>query len=214
MLKEAHMHLISIPGRAWLLLAGCFRRFFRLLIKPLFAECGNNVKFSPFDEFSYKTIRIGNDVYIGRGACFSAKYGITIGNKVMFAPNVTIRGGNHNTGVVGRFMFDVRNKRAEDDQPIVIEDDVWIGAGAIILKGVTIGRGSVVGAGAVVTKSVTPYSIVAGVPARCHAFRFSRLEVIEHEIALYPPQCRLDEERLALLIPVAGEFGKIDKYKP
>jgi galactoside O-acetyltransferase len=53
-----------------------------------------------------------------------------------------------------------------DDAPIEIEDDVWIGAGAIVLPGVTVGRGAVIGAGAVVTRSVEALSIVAGVPAR------------------------------------------------
>ena len=67
---------------------------------------------------------------------------ITIGNKVMLAPHVTIVGGDHNTSVVGRFMFDVKVKRPEDDQAVTIEDDVWVGTGAIILKGVRIGRGA------------------------------------------------------------------------
>lgn len=50
--------------------------------------------------------------------------------------------------------------------PIIVEDDVWIGANAVLVSGVTIGKGSVVGAGAVVTRSFPPYSIIAGVPAR------------------------------------------------
>ena len=50
--------------------------------------------------------------------------------------------------------------------PIVIEDDVWIGHGAVILKGVTLGQGSIVAAAAVVTKNVSPYSIVGGIPAK------------------------------------------------
>jgi acetyltransferase-like isoleucine patch superfamily enzyme len=53
----------------------------------------------------------------------------------------------------------------------VIEDDVWVGAGAVILPGVTIGRGAIVGAGAVVTRDVPPFAIVAGVPARFLAWR-------------------------------------------
>ena len=53
-----------------------------------------------------------------------------------------------------------------EDAPVVIEDDVWIGAGAIVLPGVTVGRGSIVAAGAVVTRSIEPHTIVAGVPAR------------------------------------------------
>ena len=160
------MRLSHIPGRTWLLVAGGVRRLLRLLIRPLFAACGRNVSFNPFDNFSYSTIRIGSDVYIAAGARFSARRGIRIGSKVMFGPNVIIRGGNHNTTVLGRYMFDVHEKRIEDDQPVTIEDDVWVGAGAIILMGVTIGRGAIIGAGAVVNHDVAPYSVVAGVPAR------------------------------------------------
>lgn len=60
------------------------------------------------------------------------------------------------------------------DQPVVIEDDVWVGANVTILKGVTIGHGSVVAAGAVVTKSCPPYSIIGGVPAKVLRKRFEK----------------------------------------
>ena len=60
------------------------------------------------------------------------------------------------------------------DQPVVIEDDVWVGANVTILKGVTIGHGSVVAAGAVVTKSCPPYSIIGGVPAKILRKRFEK----------------------------------------
>ncbi|CAG0905860.1 unnamed protein product, partial [Darwinula stevensoni] len=80
----------------------------------------------------------------------------------MFGPNVTIMGGNHNTSVIGAFMYDVREKLPENDQPVIIEDDVWVGTGVIILKGVTIGKGSIIAAGSVVTKSCKPYSILGG----------------------------------------------------
>jgi acetyltransferase-like isoleucine patch superfamily enzyme len=81
-------------------------------------------------------------------------------------------------------MFDAKDKSPEDDQPIVIEDDVWIGYRAIVLKGVTVGRGSVVGAGSVVTRDVPRYAIVAGVPARKVGVRFSEDEIREHERVL------------------------------
>jgi len=142
------------------------------ILKPLFSKCGKNVLFFPNDHFSYKTISIGNDVFIGPGAHFSSIKSITIGNKVLFGPNVTIIGGDHNTSKIGQFMFDVDEKLPENDLPILIKDDVWIGAGAIILKGVTIEEGSIVAAGSLVNKHVPPYSVVGGVPAKVLKERF------------------------------------------
>ena len=68
---------------------------------------------------------------------------------------------------------------------LVIEDDCWIGCGAIILTGVKIGRGAIIGAGSVVTKDVKPYSIVLGNPAKKIGMRFSKKEIREHERILY-----------------------------
>lgn len=150
--------------------------------KCLFNRCGNRVSFEPNDLFSYSTISIGDDVYIGPGAVFSAaKSSITLGNKIMFGPNVTIMGGDHNTSVIGAYMYDIKDKLPENDQPVVIEDDVWVGAGAIILKGVTIGTGSIVGAGSLVTRTVPAYSVVGGVPAKVISTRFSDEELVKHK---------------------------------
>jgi acetyltransferase-like isoleucine patch superfamily enzyme len=93
-------------------------------------------------------------------------------------------------------MHDVTSKRPGDDLGVTIEDDVWIGAQAIVLRGVTVGRGSIVGAGAVVKKSVPPYSIVAGVPARVIRFRWDVQTILSHEQNLYPPEKRLTREEL------------------
>jgi serine acetyltransferase len=95
-------------------------------------------------------------------------------------------------------------KRPEDDQPIVIEDDVWIGSCAIVLKGTRIGRGAIVGAGALVTKDVLPYTVVAGSPARRIGVRFGGdvEALIEHERCLYRIEERLPRlalERLSVL---------------
>jgi acetyltransferase-like isoleucine patch superfamily enzyme len=68
---------------------------------------------------------------------------------------------------------------------LVIEEDCWIGFGAIVLTGVKVGRGSLIAAGAVVTADVEPYSIVAGNPAKVVGKRFSSDEVLRHETALY-----------------------------
>ena len=158
------------------------RKVIMFLKRSLFHQVGKNFVFSPNDLFSYSTISVGNDVYIGPGAKFSAsKSSITIGNKVMFGPNVTIMGGDHNTSVVGSYMYDVNTKLPENDLPVVIEDDVWVGTGAIILKGVTVGTGSIVGAGSLVTKSVPSYSIVGGVPAKVIGSRFTEEELAKHK---------------------------------
>lgn len=150
-------------------------------------ECGTNVNFPADSTFlSPGTIYIGNDVHIGSGAFLSAvNTFIRIGNKVMFGPQVAIIAGDHNTTVLGKYMFDVKEKKPDDDQPVIIEDDVWIGFRAIILKNVRVGRGSIVAAGAVVTKSVPPYAIVAGVPARVIKMRWTDSEIGMHEQMLY-----------------------------
>ena len=152
-----------------------------IVYKSAFKNAGKNVVFDPYDKFSYSTISIGDDVFIGPGAKFSASVSsIQIGNKVMFGPNVTMMGGDHNTTEIGRFMYDVHDKLPENDSPIVIEDDCWIGTGAIILKGVTLSTGTIVAAGAVVTRSTLPHSIVAGSPASLIKMRFDGAELDRH----------------------------------
>ncbi|WP_424320464.1 acyltransferase [Lacticaseibacillus chiayiensis] len=87
-------------------------------------------------------------------ACFDC---ITIGNDVAIAENVTIRDSDNHTVIREGF---------KKSKPILIEDHVWIGMNATVLKGVVIGTGAIVAAGAVVTKNVPAHSLVAGVPAK------------------------------------------------
>ena len=158
-------------------------------------------------QYTFSTISVGDDVALGEGAYLIAgRSRILIGNHVMFGPEVTIRGGNHRTDVVGRFMKSIRDeeKRPEDDLGVVIEDDVWVGTRAVILSGVRIGRGAVVGAGAVVTRSVPPYAIVVGNPARLLRFRWDVNTIIEHERHLYPERQRLTREYLEACLAESG----------
>jgi len=173
------------------------RRLRMYLLRPLFKHHGRNFVFDPNGIYSWATISVGDDVYIGPEAVMSAVKGITIGNKVMMGPRVMFIGGNHNTSQLGTFMADVKEKRETDDLPIVVEDDVWIGAGAMIFKGVILGRGSIVAAGAVVTKSVPPYAIAAGIPARVLKWRWDEDEIQRHELGLYPPEKRLSRAALS-----------------
>lgn len=162
-----------------------WRRVCLVAVRGLFKRCGTGVLFDPFDLFSYASIIIGNDVFIGKGAIFSASIStITIGNGVMFGPRVTMMGGDHNISQVGRLMVDVKEKRPCDDAPITVEDDVWIGAGVIILKGVTIARGSVIAAGSVVTRSIPEFSIAGGIPCKVLKPRFGPEDLIRHKSTL------------------------------
>lgn len=167
----------------------------RAIASRRFAALGPGVWFDPSGTYTYSTISIGRNSNLGlRPTLMAGRSRIHIGENVMFGPEVTIRGGNHRIDVIGKPMIAVTDgeKRDQDDRGVVIEDDVWVGTRAIILHGVTIGRGAVVGAGAVVTRSVPPYAIVAGVPARVTGFRFTVEQVLEHEGMVYPPQRRLD----------------------
>jgi acetyltransferase-like isoleucine patch superfamily enzyme len=103
----------------------------------------------------------------------------------MMAPRLALVTASRTSSATGRFRDVLEEKRPEDAQPIVIEDYVWLGLRAIVLKRVTIGRGSVVSAGSVVTRDVAPYSVVAGVPARLVRMRFGREQIERHERQLY-----------------------------
>ena len=171
---------MSLIGLFIVFLNKVFKRILMYFMKPLFKNSGKNVIFSPYDNFSYSTISLGDDVFIGSGAKFSSIKSITIGNKVMFGPNVTIMGGDHNISTIGEYMFDVNDKLPENDLPVYIKDDVWIGSNSIILKGVTIGRGSVIGAGSLVTKNIPENSIALGCPAKVVKKRFSKDDYAKH----------------------------------
>ena len=107
-------------------------------------------------------LTLGTNSYISSFSVIGVNEQIIIGNNVMIADSVSIRDTDHN-------FENAKIPMAEQGitkSPVIIEDDVWIGHGAVITKGVTIGSGSIVGANAVVTKDVPSFSIVGGVPAK------------------------------------------------
>lgn len=107
-------------------------------------------------------IKIGSNCTINRGSILYGHGGLEIGDNVRIAPNVMILAQNHIFECIGIPI----SEQDISAKGIKIQDDVWLGAGAIVLDGVTIGKGSVIGAGAVVTKSIPPYSVAVGVPAK------------------------------------------------
>ena len=127
-----------------------------------------------------KNIKIGSNVGIGFNCIFLCE--IIVGNKVLIASNVSfLSKDDHNFDKKGKTIWD---SGRGDKFKIIVEDDVWIGQGAIILAPCKIGRGSVIAAGSVITKDVEPYSIFVGVPGRCVKKRFNNIEIYEHESIL------------------------------
>lgn len=119
-------------------------------------------------------IRIGSHCYIGDYSRIWSSVGVTIGDRVAISHSVNIHDNDAHPIEPKKRHLQLQKVLYASSNPmegvsmaqITIEDDVWIGFGASILKGVRIGRGAIVGACAVVTKDVAPYSIVAGNPAR------------------------------------------------
>lgn len=107
-------------------------------------------------------VSVGNNVHINARCWFSGGGGLSIGDNVLIGPHVIIHTANHNYTNLSVPM----NEQGHTFKEVIIEDDVWIGAGATILPGVTIKKGCIIGAGAVVTKSTESFAIYAGVPAK------------------------------------------------
>ena len=158
--------------------------------KRCMKHCGKGVYIRPMssDIKGLWNLSVGDGTSIPKGSiiyCTDAP--CIIGKKVLFGPRPTIITGDHRIDILGKYITDVTvEEKFVDgvnvyDQPVVIEDGVWCGANVTILKGVTIGRGSVVAAGAVVTKSFPPYSIIGGIPAKLIKMRFTEEEIKKNE---------------------------------
>lgn len=181
----------AIPYIIDLFMAGAY--------KSCMGSCGKNVYLRPTkcDLKGLSNFYIGNNVSIPVGSTFySAEAKLVIKDNVIFGPKPTIITGDHRIDVLGTPIIDVHDKLPENDMDVTIEEDVWCGANVVILKGVTIGRGSVVAAGAIVTKSCPPYSIIGGVPAKVLKHRFTIDDIVRHEKQLYPIECRYSISQL------------------
>ena len=131
------------------------------ILQQLLGHIGNNSMIEPPFYCSYgRNTYIGECCYINYLCTIIDNNEVRIGRHVMFGPFVQIYTAAHD------LRAELRIRGIEVAKPIVIEDNVWIGGGAILLPGVSIGRNAVVGAGAVVTKDVPPNMVVAGNPAR------------------------------------------------
>ena len=126
------------------------------LVRQLFGEFGEGSRLmTPTTVVRGKNVKIGKRVVIMNNSLFMSAGGITIEDDVLVAANAQLISNNHDP---------------EDQiitcKPVVLKRNCWIGAGATILPGVTVGENAIVGAGAVVTKDVEPNTVVGGIPAK------------------------------------------------
>ena len=172
------------------------RKIKHLICKILLCK-KQNIEFGSDSTFGRGTIFwapnrliIGDNVYIGKYCTLQAD--IVIGNNIEIANNVGLIGKyDHDFSKIGiaiknaPWIGDPDYKFKGKDLKIIIEDDVWIGYGSIIVTGVKVGRGAIVAAGSVVIHDIEPYMIVAVNPAKAIGYRFSAQEIEEHERKLY-----------------------------
>lgn len=175
-------------------LLNLFRNVWLFRIRYPWVQTGRNVHCQTSTTFwsPRRHIALGDDVGIGYRCIFLCD--VEVGNKVLVAGHVAfLNSDDHRFDVVGRAMWD---SGRGDKGKIVVEDDVWIGHGAIILTPSRLGRGSVVAAGAVVVNDVPPYAIVGGVPAGVLRFRWDIETITLHESKLYPVETRIPRQKL------------------
>ncbi len=167
--------------------------------KSRFAQFADNITITP-------PLYVGNykNVYLGEGVCIGAHAYISAVNAKFIckghcaiAENLTVHTGNH-ARVVGKFVGEITeaDKPHGYDQDVIVEEDVWIGSNVTLLSGVTIGRGATVAAGAVVAKSMPPYCVCGGVPAKFIKFYWTIDQILEHEARLYSEDERYTKEQL------------------
>lgn len=168
-------------------------------IKEQFGSCGENtVLLYPLRIYSPQSVFIGENVKLSSGLHIlnAPSEKIIIKKYSVFAANCTIAPNSHvATVTIPQFILGashVNDKSAD----VIIDEDVWLGVGCTILSGVHIGRGCIIGAGSLVTKSLPPYSVAVGSPARILRKTFSVEQIMRHEEVLYPSSERFTREEL------------------
>lgn len=133
----------------------------KLLLERLLGKCGDNLHInSPFFCDYGFNIEVGDNFFANHQCTILDSGKVSIGDNVMFAPNVSLYTVGH------PLHYQQRNQGYEQAKAIIIKDNVWIGSSCVILGGVTIGENSVIGAGSVVTKSIPANSLAFGNPCR------------------------------------------------
>ena len=156
---------------------------------------GHRIVRYPYNIQGVNNIQSEDHISIGVGSTiFTTRANLIIQQHFVSGPGLTIITGDH-MPVIGRFLDTITDEDKDRidinhafDQDVNIEEDVWCGANVTILKGVTIGRGSIIAAGAVVTRDIPRYSIAGGAPAKVIKRRLTDNEIAQHESKLYPTE--------------------------
>ncbi len=132
------------------------------MLKDIMGTYGDGLYIIPpvHANWGLKNVHVGRNVVFNFGCRFVDDADITIGDNTMLGPGVCISTAEH------PLSPELRRNGLQYNKPVHIEDNVWIGAGAVILAGVTIGRNAVIGAGSVVTKDIPADSLALGIPAK------------------------------------------------
>ena len=132
------------------------------MLKDIMGTYGDGLYIIPpvYANWGLKNVHVGRNVVFNFGCRFVDDADITIGDNTMLGPGVCISTAEH------PLSPELRRNGLQYNKPVHIEDNVWIGAGAVILAGVTIGRNAVIGAGSVVTKDIPADSLALGIPAK------------------------------------------------
>lgn len=149
---------------------------------------------NPSNIFLYDNVSIG-----GNAILYATNAKITIKKYFVAADGLRISTGQHERRI-GRFLGSIteneKNKSLNLDNDVIIHEDVWAGFNVTILDGVEIGRGCTIAAGSVVTKSLPPYCIAGGVPAKVIRFYWNEDEILRHEKSIYLESSRFTKEEL------------------
>lgn len=191
---------------------------------------GENVNIAHHAEVA--NVILGKRTSVGR---YTKIQNAVVGKYCSISWNVTIGALEHPLSSISTHSFPYRKKfnlckndRNISHQKVKIDNDVWIGCGAIVMPGVHIGNGAVIGAGAIVTHDVPPYQIVAGVPARCIKNRFSETivsvlnelqwwnlsdDILRDNLELFSDSVNLNKDikNLNKLVDICNEYSKINE---
>lgn len=167
-----------------------------------FGSCGTNTVIQlPLRIYEPKSVYLAENVKISAGMSIlnAPAEKVIIKRYTAIAANCTIVPGSHRSTVtVPHFLLGPSHINDKTSN-IIINEDVWIGTNVTILSGVELGRGCIVSAGSIVTKSIPPYAVVVGAPAKIFKVKFSIEQILKHEAALYPESERYSREELEQL---------------